>query len=262
MSLFSRFRIHRQVATGASVEVSEKNGVRYLHLGSDTIQSAMRLSRPNDLELSYTRCMMAFLLFVPPPAMVVMIGLGGGSLARFIYQRMPDTRITAVEINPQVIAAARQFFELPDDPGRLEVVVGDGDEYVRGVAACPDVLMVDGFGIDGGAPELATAAFYTDCASALSENGVLVTNLFTREKELDGHLRLLDRIFERRVLRLRDEQRGNLITLAFVRGQEEPPWKTLRHRAKLLAEAYGLEFPAFVDELKLMNPHDSRRLFI
>jgi spermidine synthase len=119
MRQLSRFRIHKQVAASASVEVNEKNGVRYLHLGSETIQSAMRRSRPNELELSYTRCMMAFLLFVPTPTRVVMIGLGGGSLARFVYHNLPETRITAVEISPQVVSAARQFFELPDDPGGL-----------------------------------------------------------------------------------------------------------------------------------------------
>ena len=69
--------------------VSERFGVRSLHIGSDTIQSAMRLARPNDLELAYTRSMMAFLLFTERPARVLMIGLGGGSLAKFIYHRMP-----------------------------------------------------------------------------------------------------------------------------------------------------------------------------
>src|SRR5512134_1922886 len=121
MPRFSRFRLHKEVAARGSVEVSERDGVRYLHLGSATIQSAMRLARPNDLELSYTRCMLAFLLFVPPPRHAVMIGLGGGSLAKFIHSRMPDTRVTAVEINPQVVAAARQFFALPEASDRLAV---------------------------------------------------------------------------------------------------------------------------------------------
>src|SRR5512147_2347829 len=109
MPRYSPLRHRREVAARTSVEVSERDGVRYLHLGSDTIQSAMRIARPDDLELSYTRCMLAFLLFVPMPLHVLMIGLGGGSLAKYVLSRMPLTRVTAVEINPQVIAAARQF---------------------------------------------------------------------------------------------------------------------------------------------------------
>ena len=258
----ARPRIHKHVTAGGSVEVSERGGVRYLHLGSETIQSAMRLARPNDLELSYTRCMLAFLLFVPPPRHVVMIGLGGGSLAKFIHVRMPHSRVTAVEINPQVIAAARQFFGLPETTERLTVEVGDGAAFVQSLAGAADVLLVDGYGTDVGAPELATAAFYEDCERALSDNGVLVTNLFTGRPGLDAHLRLLERAFPGRLLHLTDEQRGNLIVTAFVHDQGRPTWKALHERARDLGARYGLEFPAFVERLKERNAHDSGRLFI
>jgi spermidine synthase len=262
MPSHSGFRIHKQVAAQATVEVSEKGGVRYLHLGSRTIQSAMRLARPDDLELSYTRCMMAFLLFVPPPAQVVVIGLGGGSVAKFIHRRMKDALVTAVEINPQVVAAAHQFFQLPEKCERLKVELGDGAKYVQGLAGTADVLLVDGYGTDSCAPELATTAFYEDCERALSEDGVVVTNLFTGKPGNDPHVRLLKRLFPGRLLFLTDEHRGNLIAMAFNRGQGEPTWATLRERARELEALYGLEFSAFVEGLKERNPHDSRRLFI
>ena len=236
--------------------------MRYLHLGSTTIQSAMRLVRPNDLELSYTRCMLAFLLFVPEPARVLLIGLGGASLARYIHHRLPAARITAVEINPRVVAAARQFFALPDDPSRLQVEITDGVEYVRGRKDIADAIMIDGFGAEEGAPELATESFYRDCRQALGENGVLVTNLFTRDKALTRYLHLIETVFEGRILRITDEHKGNLIAFGFVRGQHEPIWKTLRRRAKKLAAIYGLEFPAFVEELERLNRRDRHRLFI
>ena len=54
----------------------------YLHVGGEAIQSAMRMDDPFALELDYTRCMMAFLLFHPQPRRALMIGLGGGSIAR------------------------------------------------------------------------------------------------------------------------------------------------------------------------------------
>lgn len=260
MPTVSSFRIHKRVAAPASVEVSEKKGVRYLHLGSDTVQSAMRLARPNHLELSYTRCMMAFLLFVPPPANAVLIGLGGGSLAKFVYHRMPQTRITVAEINPGVAAAAREFFQLPIDPQRLEVKIEDGMEYVVNRASPTDLLLVDGYGTDEGAPELSTTGFYEACAGALSGTGALVTNLFRREKGLTAHLRRLRGIFAGRVLCLTDERGGNLIAMAFMQGLGQPEWRTLESRAIGLAERYGLEFPAFVDSLKRTNAHDGHCL--
>jgi spermidine synthase len=59
--------------------------------------------------------MMGFLLFVRPPSRALLIGLGGGSLAKFIYHRLPETRIQAVEVNPRVVAIARQQFHVPYD---------------------------------------------------------------------------------------------------------------------------------------------------
>ncbi len=262
MPRYSRHRIHKDVAAHASVEVSERDGVRYLHLGSDTIQSAMRIARPNDLELAYTRCMLAFLLFVPMPLHVVMIGLGGGSLAKFILSRMPLTRVTAVEINPQVIAAAQQFFALPQIPGRFAIETAEGSAFVQGLAGAADVLFVDGYGTDAAAPELATRVFYEDCERALADNGVLVSNLFTSQSGLQRHLRLLEQAFPGRLLYLTDELRGNLIALGFVSAQGRPSWRTLERRAHDLEAEYGLEFSRFVERLKERNAHDSRRLFI
>ena len=87
-----RFSKWRTKNSESDIEMSEKDGVRALHLGSSMVQSAMRLTAPNELELAYTRCMMGFLLFHPNPIHIVMIGLGGGSLAKFVYERMLKTK--------------------------------------------------------------------------------------------------------------------------------------------------------------------------
>src|ERR1043165_3440037 len=109
MKFLSRWRA-RPAHDPESVYVSERHGVRSLHIGTDTIQSSMRLARPNDLELSYTRSMMGFLLFAPPPKAVLMIGLGGGSLAKFVYHRLPGTCSRVIEVNPRVAEIARFSF--------------------------------------------------------------------------------------------------------------------------------------------------------
>jgi len=81
MNFFARWRLRKPADGPDSVYVTERLGVRSLHIGSDTIQSSMRLARPHDLELAYTRSMMAFLLFTGCLRRVLMVGLGGGSLA-------------------------------------------------------------------------------------------------------------------------------------------------------------------------------------
>ena len=112
MGMFFGRRIHKAVTANDVVDVSECDGIRSLHLGSKTVQSSMRVSAPDELELAYTRSMMSFLLFNPEPVRFLMVGLGGGSLAKFVYHRMPAARTTAVELNPQVVAAARAYFQI------------------------------------------------------------------------------------------------------------------------------------------------------
>src|SRR5574343_50353 len=110
------------------IDISEESGVRYLHFGSDWVQGAMRIRKPDALELSYTREMMAGLLLrdAPWPARVLLIGLGAGSLAKFVHRHVPQAQVTVVEILPEVHAVASQFFRLPDEDERLRVVIGDG----------------------------------------------------------------------------------------------------------------------------------------
>jgi spermidine synthase len=126
MKFMQSWRVRKPETDNKSVYISEKFGVRALHIGSDTVQSAMRIARPNDLEVVYTRSMMAFLLFNAEPREVLMIGLGGGSLAKFVYHHLPQARTTAIEVNPQVVEIARQYFLLPQNDARLNVMVADG----------------------------------------------------------------------------------------------------------------------------------------
>jgi len=117
----------------------------------------MCTSRPDELELDYTKIMMGFLLLNHRPRHIAMIGLGGGSLAKFCYRNLPDTRITVLEINPHVIAL-RQEFLVPDDNERFQVIEADGADFVRDADPEFDVLLVDGYDPQGQAPNWARSS--------------------------------------------------------------------------------------------------------
>ena len=242
--------------------VSEERGVRHLHVGGEAIQSAMRLDDPFALELDYTRCMMAFLLFHPQPRHVAMLGLGGGSLAKFVHHRVPDASVTVVENNPHVIAAARSLFSLPPASERFAVIKGDGAEWVRDHPDGCDVLMVDAYDGDAQVGELATEGFYAEAASALQDDGVLVVNLWSSDRSFDLYVRRIERAFDGRVLCLPAERRGNVAIFGFRCAPGPVRWPALRQRAAQLEKAVGLEFPDYVERLREMNPHDDKRLII
>ena len=156
------WRIRKAAEDAETVYISEKFGVRTLHIGSDTVQSAMRIAAPNDLELSYTRSMMGFLLFNDKPKSVLMIGLGGGSVAKFIYQRMPWTTLRVIELSGRVVTVARRYFDVPPDDERFAVILGDGAEFVDRPQVCADLLVVDGYDAESLVEALASDAFYRD----------------------------------------------------------------------------------------------------
>jgi len=233
----------------SSVEVSEERGVRALHLGGSAIQSAIRLSRPDELELHYTRAMMAFLLFEPAPRDIVMIGLGGGSIARFVNARMPESRMTAIEINPRVLAAARSQFGLPTECERLAIELEDGAKWVPAHPDCADVLLLDAFDDGKSVKTLATQAFYDACRKTLRSRGVMVVNFISEERGFGKYLGRIEDAFDGRVLCLPAQDRVNMIVLAFKGGPARVAIESLQASARVLKRRHGLPFDRFVTDL-------------
>ena len=128
-----------------SVTLSEFDGVRYLHFGSEWVQGAMRLRSPNSLELSYVQDMMAWLLFLGPPPEIVQLGLGAAALTKFCLAHCKASQVTAVELSDTVIMAAHSWFKLPQQHSSLTVVQGDALAFIKSRVASrrPNVLQVD-----------------------------------------------------------------------------------------------------------------------
>ena len=262
MGFFAKWRIHKQAREQGRVEVSEKDGVRTLHLGGDTVQSAMLVNAPFDLKLAYTRAMLACLLFHKGPRGFLMVGLGGGSVPKWVYRNLPESRTTVVELNPEVVSVARGFFFVPQDDERFEVVVGDGVDHVAAHPGGCDVLMVDGYDEERHVEALATPEFYESCRASLKPGGMMVVNLWSSEKHFNTYVQRIFDAFDGLVLTLQAEERANIIVLAFERSPNMPKWDDLRDRARELEKLYGLEFLRFVEGLRKLNLHNANRLLI
>lgn len=245
-----RLKFGKRRAADDGLEVTEERGVRTLHLGSQAIQSAMRVSRPWDLELAYTRAMMGFLMFTPVPANVLMIGLGGGSLAKFIRRQRPQTHITAVEIDPRVIAAARGHFELPANDATLNVIEGDGALYVRQHPASADVILLDGFDAGNQVEALATQTFYTACRRALRPGGVLVVNLWGRDREFAEYLARLERAFDGEVGWISVQNKTNVIVFGFTESGAPARLEAARSQLEDLSKRWGLDLRGFARDFQ------------
>lgn len=184
-----------------------------LHFTQGELQSRMRLDRPWRLELDYTRTMMGFLLFNRAPAHIGMIGLGGGSLAKFCHRHLRASRMTVLEINPHVLAL-RHDFRVPDDDARFQVIAADGAMYLHTQAPRYEVLLVDGFDHDGQPAALCTQRFYDDCFAALPAGGVLVVNLHYEHPDYPVLLGRISRSFSGNAVEIMSAEKSNSIVFA------------------------------------------------
>lgn len=222
---------------------------RFLYFNVRLMQSEMSLKAPHDLAIRYTQKMMAFLLFQPRPKRLVLIGLGGGSLIKFCYYRLPGTQLTAIELDPNVIAF-RDTFLVPPDDDRLQVLEADGAEFLEKTDKGIDVLLVDAFDKTGFAPSLANREFFENAFAKLAGNGVLVINLAGEKETYAGLIGEAMHVFDDQVIVISVPDDGNHVLYAFKERYFEPRWRWLHNYAKELRAKLGLDFPAFVQKME------------
>lgn len=220
-----------------------------LYFSLSLVQSSMKITRPDDLDLAYTRKMMAFLPFYPRPKALLLLGMGGGSLAKFCYRHLPRADITVVEIDPDVIAF-RNAFKVPQDNERFRISCADAAAYIHTHEARTDIIMVDAFDGLGIAPELSSPDFYAEAHRVLSPNGILVMNLAGDKAGFGDPLAQLAHVFDDRVLSLKVRDGGNQIAFAFKNPDFHPQWDRLKSTAIDLEKKLGLDFSRYLYNLE------------
>jgi len=247
----------RKTATPSLPEVnfSDYGDTRYLHLGTEWVQGSMKLDAPYDIDLEYVQRMMAWLLFMDPASVpkrhAMQLGLGAASLTKFCHKKL-RMKTTAIELNPQVVAACRLWFKLPADDARLSVVLGDAAEVVahehwRGQV---DALQVDLYDHEAAAPVLDSEDFYAGCRSLLTEDGIMTVNLFGRSSSYDQSLKKIAAAFgAQAVWAFKPTREGNTVVLA----QRTPslpkrPW--LVQQAETIQTRWGLPAPKWLRVFK------------
>jgi len=236
-----------------SIDIREESGIRTLHFGSEWVQGAMRIARPWHLELEYTREMMASLLLRDEthfPRKVLLIGLGAASLTKFLYRNFPLAKLTVVEIEPNVVAAARHFFKLPDDPLRIQMVIADGVEYMANSDKTWDLILVDGYDEDARAGGLDTFPFYQATRAHLSDNGILAVNLLGRSHGFSESVERIQTAFDGRGLAFPSCDSGNTIAFAATGDIVSVALADLKEQASELKIKTGLNLHPAITRLE------------
>jgi len=230
-----------------SATIAEHDGLRTLHLGETPwVQGAMLVREPRTIVLEYVQRMMAWMLWRESAELArghaVQLGLGAGAITRYCHQVLRMDRVTAVELNPAVIAACRHGFRLPVDDARLTVLERDAQAWVDDDAhlQTAQVLNVDLYDHEAAAPVLDSAAFYAACRGVLAHGGVMSVNLFGRASSFDNSIANIAAAFGRdQVWSLRPTREGNTVVVA-TRGVLVPGREVLSARAANIERRHGL----------------------
>lgn len=217
-------------------------------------QSAMRCGDPDELIVPYTREMMAFLLSCPSPRHVVMAGLGGGSLVKYCYRNLPETRITAIEINPWVISL-RDEFRIPEDDERLSIVCADARNYFANPGDPADAVLIDLYDRRGGVAFLRDREFLIHVKSHLTEKGCVVLNVLGPSAWRRDCIAAVRAVFGNPVIRVQVEADGNVVLLAFKSAPTTGELRALQARSEETKQRFGLEYPGFLRALGDLGKH-------
>jgi len=224
----------------APVTLSEQDGVRYLHFGTEWVQGAMRIRKPDWPELEYAQQMMAWMLFIEEPQSIAQLGLGAATLTKFCYRQFPESTVTAVELNESVITICASMFKLPPVDERLSVLEMDAMDFVLDPAnhGAFDVLQCDLYDATARGPVLDTPEFYQACKACLADGGIMTVNLFGDHPSFAKNIKAMKFAFEH-VICLPEVHEGNVVALCF------------RDRPVLDKEALAARAAQIVAETKL-----------
>ncbi len=200
----------------APVTLSEQDGVRYLHFGTEWVQGAMRIRKPDWPELEYAQQMMAWMLFLPAPQRIAQLGLGTGTLTKFCYRQFPDASVCAVELNAAVIQVCQSMFKLPPEDARLSVLEMDALDFVEDQDnhGLYDVIQSDLYDASARGPVLDTPEFYLACAACLTQQGIMTVNLFGDHPSYAKNLKAMKFAFDH-VICLPEVHDGNVVAICF-----------------------------------------------
>jgi spermidine synthase len=180
--------------------------------GTDAIQSEMNLANPDVPTLSYARHIMAALPVVARPRRVLVVGLGGACIQRFLRKLLPDVTIETAELDSVIRDVATKYFFFKEDARQI-VHLGDGRTFVERSKDKYDLILLDAFSATSIPYHLSTREFLQSVKDHLAEGGVVCANLWDLDASYWDMVKTYSAVFpEVRILKCAAS--GNSLVLA------------------------------------------------
>lgn len=245
--------IHKTLDEEGVIEVIDDELLRSLYFGTKSRQSCMLHANPNFLTLLYTQAMMASLLFISVPKSILLIGLGGGSHAKFLLHHFPDCIIDAIESREKVVKVAYGYFMLPETP-RLRITIGNAQDMISDIEKNKyDLILIDAFNSLDVNPSITNRNFISECRNRLNDNGVLTINLWSKAEDFKRTFRVINRAFDGNVLRYLVKKRSNIILFAANKTLNTSYLNNLHTKARLMQKQIDVKLTEFLTRIIHQN---------
>lgn len=234
-----------------SAQVVDRDNLRSLHFGTNARQSEMNLTDPYELTLEYTRLMTLSLLFVPPPKSVLLLGLGGGSLPKFLWKHFPQCEIDVVERSPLVIELCYRYFGLPNSK-RIAVHEADAFAFIKEQRAKYDLIFIDLYSGEGMSDIVAQQDFFKSCKERCADSGIVSWNVWksSRPELMVDSVQSASIVFDKNVLILSNKVETNFIFLLLPKPFAQYDRFALLQHAQGLHKETGMPFAdMFIDSI-------------
>ncbi len=250
--------IYSKKSRHQEIVVEESGCCRTLFSGTGRArkQSCVDLSNSRTHMLNYSSLTFSSLLFVPDPARVMVVGLGGGVVPREFVRCCPGVHVDVVEIDPEIVAVAKRFFLFEEGP-RLKVRIGDARQVLRNMVekleTSYDIIVLDAFTHEYVPDHLMTVEFMQDVRAILSDVGVVVANMFNTHPMYSRQVRTCVEVFGRVLHEVRGK-RAPSTSIIFAAGAAARPLNDdAKHQAISLALRLKLSFVPEVPRLLVLD---------
>ncbi len=171
--------VHEAESADNYIQVIEENGTRYLSLNDG--HAFHSVYNPDDLltrgPWDYFMLGPLFVSDAAPATLesVLIIGLAGGTSSKQITQAYGPVPIDGVEIDAEIVAVGREYFDMTEP--NLNVIVQDGRYVLRTSDERYELVTVDAYRQPYIPFQLTTQEFFQEVYDHLEEDGTLVLNV-------------------------------------------------------------------------------------
>lgn len=158
--------------------------------------------------------------YAPAAQNSLVLGMAAGMIPRYLKQK--GRKVTAVEINPNSLQAATEFFDF--DPNGMDIYLEDARTFVRRHRQAYDLVVTDLFHGDCTPDYLLTVEFFREVRSCLRPGGIVIINTYfdpNNEPANQTILATVAAVFPQ-VLELRSPSSAGLVSSACMVASDRP----------------------------------------